>query len=141
MKKLFLYIWQLPQHLLALFILKLINRGITIKEKWFGYYVYYVKYGVFKNAVSLGNYIILHKSFMLNNNTIDVIKHKVGHSKQSLIFGWFYLLLVGLPSVINNITDMLFHKKWDYEKRRNWYFSQYPEKWADKLGGVFIRRW
>ena len=140
MKRVLLYIWQLPQHLLALIILKLVNRGVSIKEKWFGHYVYYVKHGVFNCGVSLGNYIILYNDLKLNNKTITVIKHEIGHSKQSLFFGWFYLLLVGLPSICNNITDRLFHKKWDYEKRYNWYYSRYPEKWADKLGGVLIRK-
>jgi hypothetical protein len=53
-----------------------------------------------------------------------------------LILGWLYLPLVGLPSIIGNIWDRLFHKKWSSDRREKWYYSRYPENWADKLGGV-----
>lgn len=53
--------------------------------------------------------------------------------------GWFYLLIIGIPSVINNIWDRTFHKNWNRKRRLEWYYSRYPEKQADELGGV--ARW
>ena len=117
------YIHQLPQNLIAL-IICLINkqkptRGIHIVEK-----------GVFKCGVSLGDYILLYPSY----NKEIVIKHERGHQKQSLYFGWFYLLLIGLPSALGNIYARIFHKD------SKWYYNQPWEKWADKLGHV-NRKW
>lgn len=133
-----LWIWQLPQHLLALCILaynkmrggsceKVITEGIT----W-----YKIKY-IMNCGVSLGNYIFLDSDTHNYYNIPVTIKHEHGHSIQSRIFGPLYLLAVGIPSAIgNNLVDRLFHKKWTSRDRSIWYYSRYPEKWADKLGGV-----
>ena len=139
LKKVILYLWQLPQHIIALFILKLLNKDVCITDRSYSKNVYFVKYGVFECGISLGDYIILDKKYFSKNYvyiTEQTIKHEIGHSKQSLYFGWLYLLVIGIPSMFNNIWDRLFHKKWEYEKRVKWYYSRYPEKWADKLGAV-----
>ena len=129
-----LWIWQLPQHLLALILIRVTGATKTFQpqtgiEYWF--YKPKNRFGEFISSVSLGNYIILKKK---NETTV---KHEHGHSKQSAIFGPFYLLLVGIPSVLfNNLWDRCFHKSWSIEERQKWYYSRYPEKWADLLGGV-----
>jgi hypothetical protein len=44
---------------------------------------------------------------------------------------------IGIPSAIfNNLRDRLFHKKWSSQQRYKWYYSRYPEAWADRLGEV-----
>jgi hypothetical protein len=114
------YIHQLPQNLIAV-IICLLNKqkpttGLHIVEK-----------GVFKCGVSLGEYILLDPVY--KNSTIT-IKHEQGHQKQSLYFGWLYLIIIGIPSATGNIIDRIFHKG------VKWYYNQPWEKWADKLGGV-----
>jgi hypothetical protein len=134
-KRLLFFIWQLPQHLLALVILILLrfagritkvqkddtlpgNVFITVKVQGWG--------------VSLGRYIFLDEAY-----GEDSRKHERGHSWQSLYLGPLYLLAVGIPSAIfNNLWDRLFHKSWKGMMRYSWYYSRYPEKWADRLGGV-----
>lgn len=128
MTKILLYIWQLPQNLLGLFVILFtgahktaaINEWIASKWPHFG--------------VSLGNYIIFGGA----GGSVDSYKHEQGHQKQSMYLGPLYLLVIGLPSIIGNIFDRLFHKKWPVSKRVSWYYKQPWEAWANKLGGVKI---
>lgn len=135
----FKYLWQLPQNLIGLFFSWFSNNDWTIYYDELDTTVYYVPdYRVFNAGVCFGQYIILARQYWYYNrkDLEKVIRHECGHSKQSLYLGWFYLLLVGLPSLCVNIWDRMFHKKWNEEKRLKWYYNRYPEKWADKLGGV-----
>lgn len=94
--------------------------------------VYLLPSDSFLSGTSLGHFI-----FLKPRHDKTVFKHEYGHVKQSYILGWLYLIVVGLPSVINNLQS----RKWikdglsnsEIESR---YFSRYPEAWADKLGGV-----
>lgn len=122
-KKVLLYLWQLPQNILGLLVI------------FFTKAVYY-KSGCwvttdYRFGVSLGNYIIF-------GGRVDEtsLKHEQGHQKQSLYLGWFYLLIIGLPSAIGNIYDRVAHKHWHYTESEKWYYAQPWEAWADRLGGV-----
>lgn len=127
------WIWQLPQNLVG-FLLTRKYYTKSSKKTSDGYVMVYFK-PFFHSGVSLGNYIILDEWYVGRDCTKTVC-HEHGHQKQSLILGWLYLPLVGLPSILGNIWDRLFHKKWDNQCREKWYYSRYPENWADKLGGV-----
>lgn len=137
MKNIILWLWQFPQNLIGFFLTRK-------PKKWFWYNCndgekvkVYLTSNVFGCGVSLGNYIILDYDSYNNTNISKTINHEHGHQKQSRYLGWFYLLFVGLPSaVFNNLWDRIFHKKWNSIKRMIWYYSRYPEKWADNLGGV-----
>lgn len=124
MKKILLYLWQLPQNLLGLAVI-LFSRAK--KTAWYDD-VYFTK---MRFGVSLGNYIIVNIL-----DTDSTIRHETGHRKQSQYLGWLYLLVIGLPSILGNIWDRLFHKHWDLYKRITWYYKQPWEAWADKLGNV-----
>lgn len=110
MKRLILYLWELPQNLLGLLLVAYFQA-----EKKEGYLF---SKGL-SGAISLGRYIIT------SNEDETVIKHEQGHQKQSRLLGWLYLLVIGLPSIL----WAMFHGKLDY-------YSFYTERWADKLGGV-----
>lgn len=73
-------------------------------------------------GVSLGKYII----FTAEPKPIDWY-HELGHQRQSRILGVFYLLLIGMPSVLGNLLQ----RKLKYD-----YYRQPWEAWADKLGGI-----
>lgn len=122
--KILLYLWQLPQHLLGLLLI-LLSR--SKKEG-----SYYVAQKFFNAGISLGRYIILQEDCVYSNT----VKHEMGHSIQSKYLGWLYLLIVGVPSITRNIYDRIFHKKWALFDRYKWYYEGFPEKQADKLGGV-----
>ena len=127
MKEVLLFIWQLPQNILGLLVIL-----FTGARKWNSFY-WRSSRGRF--GVSLGCFIVFGA---LSDKYIrwSSIKHERGHQKQSLYLGPLYLLLVGLPSVCLNLWDKLFHKKWSDDRREEWYYSRYPENWADRLGGV-----
>lgn len=142
------YIWQLPQNLLGLIVI-LVTKAVPgfpplvtirngkveftfIVESYNTRKCYFIPESSFLSGASLGKYIILR-----HRSSDNCLGHELGHSVQSMIFGPLYLLIIGVPSaVFNNVWDRLFHKKWDNAKRSRWYYSRFPEKWADKLGGV-----
>ena len=130
MKKFFLCLWELPQNLLGMIysrFAKSTNR-FTYKNKKFVVYFCHC----FGSAVSFGKYIIFDTKYKgsSKNKLWLMFKHEFGHSMQSLYLGWFYLLLVGVPSILRKIYSKIF------KKSNKWYYSGYPEKWADRLGGV-----
>lgn len=134
-----MWLWQLPQHLVALIILSIncFNFYVKIVEKR---KVYFVKHCVFRSGVSLGDYVILHrkydsKDYYVTSELVTVIKHKFGHSVQSKIFGPTYLLLVGIPSIFRALYGDL-QENMNFLERRKWYYSGYPEDWADKISNI-----
>lgn len=133
-KKILLYLWQLPQNLIGLILAKSLE-----SEYRFEYGIsYYAVNGFFNSAISLGNYILIDNVYLLAREKVleNVLKHEKGHRIQSKYFGWFYLFVIGIPSIVRNIYDRIFHKKWLLTDRMDWYYNHFPENWADKLGGV-----
>ncbi|MCP4159103.1 MAG: hypothetical protein GY760_03435 [Deltaproteobacteria bacterium] len=118
--KTILLFYQLPQLILSLFLLwifkpkkKVIYKGksVNISKRIMG-------------GISLGEIIII------NREDEKTIKHEYGHSKQSEYLGWLYLIIVGLPSITKNIISRI-NKTYALN-----YYKRFPEKWADRLGGV-----
>lgn len=126
MIKLLLYLWQLPQEIIGSFLV-LILKG---KQTKYGITGIYTVPNLFHSGISLGDYIIFDGRIELSE--IDVL-HEYGHQLQSRFLGPLYLLIVGIPSLIGNIYSRV------KNKNDAWYYSRYPENWADKLGGVNSR--
>jgi hypothetical protein len=65
--------------------------------------------------------------------------HELGHTKQSRLLGWLYLPLVGVPSISRAAFALVYREL----TGRVWtrYYEGYPEKWADRLGGVVRDHW
>jgi hypothetical protein len=139
MLRVMLWVWQLPQNLLGLLLIRILKARRVIQgqasfnkdvRRAFGFKR--VGLGKILSGVSLGSYIIVSEGA-----SPRVMSHEYGHCMQSKLFGPLCLLLVGVPSCLfNNVWDRLMHKSWPDERRIEWYYSRYPEKWADKLGGV-----
>lgn len=128
MAKLILFVWQLPQHILA-GILFLIFRKIYIYPGYSIVENHQVKVYLFlgfPGGISLGNYIFLNARIASKRT----IAHEYGHSRQSLYLGPLYLLIVGLPSITMNLMS---RKNPEFAKN---YYNRFPENWADKLGNV-----
>jgi hypothetical protein len=117
------YIWQLPQHLVAIiYWVWLYLRDQLVYGEFNKDYILYTKKT--KGSVTLGKYI-----FASENAGDKIIMHESGHVKQSLYLGPLYLIVIGLPSLIWAMTyKKVFHC--------DDYFSFYTEAWANKLGGV-----
>lgn len=129
-----IWLWQLPQHLLAVALIKALKAEKThYGSLWYWEFKRASRFSRLVSGVSLGSYILLPQG----NDCDSVVLHEHGHSIQSRMWGPLYLLAVGIPSaVFNNLWDRLFHKKWSAAQRTHWYYSRYPEKQADMLGGV-----
>lgn len=121
--RILLILWQLPQWILAQILIRLWKADFT--KTYNGIEVYRTKV---RNGVSLGTIIIISE---LHCET--VLKHEYGHCRQSLYFGWLYLIIIGIPSGgMNLLTRLKILKPENYYKR-------WPETWADGLGGKGIK--
>ena len=116
-----LFLWQLPQNLVAIIMLPFIGKLRLIKYENYCF----VFEGRFMNGgISLGNFIYLSK---YSSQRETSIAHELGHVKDSHLFGWFYLLIIGLPSILNAIF-----------KFTKCYYDWYPEKRANKNAGLGV---
>lgn len=128
MKQILLYIWQLPQNLLGLLLIAFYRpERMHIMEN--GNRIYFATR--MKGGISLGKYSIVnvgHYRHDINDSLKrDTVRHEaIGHARQSLYFGWLYLIVIGLPSIINACLCR--------DKGR--YYRFYTERWADRLADV-----
>ena len=128
LKEILLYIWQLPQNLLGLFVMIFVIPHYS-KEKYKG--ITYVISEKMSGGISLGNYVILSKDLKNKNISSKTWDHEYGHTRDSRIFGPLYLIIIGLPSLI---WAGLYGKI--IKPSYNGYYNFYTEKRADRLGGV-----
>jgi len=112
-KTFFLVLWQLPQYVLGLVLLLFVRPFKDSKEG-----ISYWYHPRFPGGISLGSIIIVRCS-----PDVRLVKHEHGHSRQSLMFGPLYLLVVGLPSILTAGLGIRWPGGW-------------PEAQADRLGGV-----
>jgi hypothetical protein len=123
-KTLPLYIWQLPQHLLALIILAVYRKKRSGSSAYSSAKICWLEGTLW--GVSLGDYIIVSKKY---HNELTV-RHEYGHTLQSRMLGPLYLLLVGVPSFTMACISAL---NKDFAKN---YYKRWPESWADRLAGI-----
>lgn len=124
--------WQLPQIIVGLIILSVLKA----KGKLTTVFDYKTSWVFWHNdptytGVSLGPIIILNER-NYKDSDLKTVKHEYGHCIQSFILGSIYLLIIGFVSlVINNLLWKVFYPVLPY-----FYYSHFPELWADQLGGV-----
>jgi hypothetical protein len=121
-KQALFWLWQAPQHLLALAIWKALTFHVISVAEIDEHTIITIKPRI---GLSLGRYIFICSSY-----GETTIKHEKGHTLQSHLLGPLYLLVIGLPSLCGNIYDRIKHKG------STWYYKQPWEAWADRLGGV-----
>ena len=134
-------IWELPQNILGALVKK------VCKATPLSYYSNYKGANVYSwnlpGGISLGKYIFvpftfdgvgyvdIYGRFRSAAYVENYIKHEYGHTIQSKYLGWFYLLVIGLPSLIWSRCFVEYRRETGTS-----YYDFYTEKWADKLGGV-----
>lgn len=137
MKKIFYYLWQLPQNLVGLAYLAYTKMrgdylcasgttnlpvGDSLKDDDV---VVVLKKSL--GSVSLGNYVFVS---VVAKDYDTTLKHELGHHVQSKLCGLAYLLCIGLPSITwAGLRRLGFF-------RDKSYYSFYTEKSADKLAGI-----
>lgn len=118
------FFWQLPQTIVALiYFLYLRYKDEILDTCTFQGAVVFIKKESYGN-VTLGNYI-----FLSPRATDTTIRHEWGHTRQSLLLGPLYLIVIGIPSIIWAAT----HRAIAPNKPYDWF---YTEAWANKLGDV-----
>ena len=102
------WVWQLPQHVWGLLLILCLGakkQGLQKEPNgdvvWFWDYERDGWFSNFISGASLGRYILLPKT-SCNRATI---LHEHGHSKQSVILGPLYLLVVGIYSAVLKTID------------------------------------
>jgi hypothetical protein len=129
-KRFFLYLWMLPQNLLGCVVLFIGRKHKTYLE-YFNECDVYAITSKRLSGQSLGKYIILNSAILTDKGKYrEAVRHEYGHFRQGKIFGIFYLLVIGIPSLINNFLARKNKKIFDH------YYQRFPEKWADQLGRV-----
>lgn len=118
------FLWQLPQELLGfLYYMYLKNKGEVLDICTFQGAVVFIK-KVSCGSVTLGQHI-----FLSPRATDNTVRHEWGHTRQSLMLGPLYLVIIGLPSII----WATIHKTVATDKPYDYFFT---ESWANRLGGV-----
>jgi len=123
-RKIFL-LWEFPQLLLSLALFAALKKKISGSLNYRDTIIYFVR--GFPGGISLSYIVFLNSSYI---DRPDVIKHEYGHSRQSLMLGWFYLIVVGIPSILRSAI-------WNIKKLAGEdYYNKFPENWANRLGGL-----
>lgn len=118
------FIWQLPQVIVAfIYYCYLKYKDEIIDTCTYQGTVVFIKRNSV-GSVTLGQHI-----FLSPRATDNTIKHEWGHTRQSLILGPLYLIIIGIPSLL----WCAIHRAIAPNKSYNWL---YTEAWADRLGGV-----
>jgi hypothetical protein len=151
MRKILLWIWQFPQMILGYILSRIWKRRLKLlpdstipnvqaMEDKYKVKIYIVDGANHKlnpvlsniDGFSCGKYICLTSWY-----GPETVSHEVGHYLQSFRLGPLYLFVIGiLSAVFCNLWDRFLHKSWPKKKRQEWYYSRFPENWADRLGGV-----
>ena len=115
---------ELPQTLLGC-IVQLFLTGKMDEGLYKGRRIIRFKKGKIFSGTSLGYWILLPY-----DAGAKTVAHEFGHCLQSAKWGWLYLIVVGIPSLRNNL------KSRTCERTSKNYYELYPEKEADTLGGI-----
>ena len=129
-RNLILFIWQLPQHIVALIYfgyLVMMCKDLGVDSR---YKQATVIPCIMRGAVTLGNYVFVG----LNSEYKETVKHELGHTIQSKILGPLYLIVIGIPSITYCGLRRLF-----LSLRKKNYYDFYTEKWANNLSEKYIK--
>ena len=129
-RNLILFIWQLPQHIVAIIYfgyLVMMCKDLGVDSR---YKQAIVIPCVMRGAITLGNYVFVG----LNSEYRKTVKHELGHTIQSKILGPLYLIVIGIPS----ITYCGLRRIFPSLRKKN-YYNFYTEKWANNLSEKYIK--
>lgn len=117
-----LILWQLPQCLIGLLMLPFMGKLTLIDYR---NYCWAFKGANMMGGISLGCFVFLDSYSSKRETTVA---HELdGHTVDSKRWGPLYLLVVGLPSILNAWLGFT-----------KCYYEFYTEKWANKHAGLGI---
>ena len=128
--------WQLPQSVIGTIVqyvyMHLKGDKVQVGMPLMGSHPQYLIAVVFSSrmqgGLSLGDTITLPHPY-----SFSTLVHEKGHCLQSMFLGWFYLPVIGLPSILWASWHTLTKSKRDY-------YSFFTERWANKLADKYITK-
>lgn len=129
-KFIILFIWQLPQNIVAIIMLPFIGKpkAISIANSCLS-----LTGSKMSGGITLGSFIFLSER---SAREPYVIEHEYGHVKDSHIFGPLYLLIIGIPSLLWAACYSCDKK---YFKGRT-YYDFFTERRANRNAGLDVRK-
>ena len=122
LKLFILFLWQLPQNIIALIMLPFLGKMKLVRHDL---YAFAFECENMDGGISLGNFIFLSEPCAKNEPTV---LHEFGHVIDSHKFGWLYLFIIGLPSLT-----------WAaFKPMEKCYYDFYTERWANKNAGLKV---
>ena len=121
-----LFIWQLPQNIVALVILPFVGKKKLLCTKRHAWCIF-CRGMEYRGSISLGNFVLL------GTDRSTTIAHELGHVWDSHWMGPLYLIIIGLPSIIWAGFDI-------YLKKGVSYYSLYTERHANKHSHIHDER-
>lgn len=119
------FIWQLPQNIVAIFMLPFLGklRLISFKKLCFAF-----ECSKMSGGISLGNFAFL--SPKRSRHAASVAHEQEGHTHDSKLFGPLYLLIIGLPSLLH---------AWLYDKS-TCYYDFWTERRANRFANIEVKK-
>lgn len=118
----FYFIWQLPQVLVALFMMPFLGKLRLIRKE---NYCWIFEGEKMSGGISLGTFIFLSPYSAKKEATI---RHELGHVKQSHMMGPLYII-IGILSIL-----------WAAFHGNRCYYDFFTESWANELMGLKVKR-
>lgn len=119
------YLWELPQNLLGLVLFAVLRPAVIERVEVLDRIVLrcFRRWG----GVSLGRYVFVHREA-----DPELVRHELGHCRQSALLGPLYLLVIGLPSIAWAVVfGLLVRRRPTLD-----YFRFYTERWANRIAGL-----
>lgn len=130
--KALLLIWELPQNIVGAFLFMFFSvfSDTVIIDDDDSLEMYST---LMRGAISLGVFRVYKYSHAANSSQYVMLcrMHEKGHRQQSKWLGPFYLIVIGLPSLVWATLHSFCKRVSKID-----YYCFYTEKWADRLGGV-----
>jgi len=114
---------------------------MNYKEKHYSYHGAIITEWKSKSSVSLGMFVFITKEpyfadklkniYTTEELSNRLLVHEYGHTIQSLILGPFYLIVIGIPSMIWGFSPYLHNMR---KEKQISYFAFFTEKWANDCG-------
>lgn len=120
-----LILWQLPQCLVGVIMLPFLGKLKLIDYRNF---CWCFEGKNMQGGISLGCFCFLSP---YSSKQEEKVMHELdGHTVDSKIWGPLYLIVIGIPSILNAWLDIT-----------ECYYDFYTEKWANKHAGLTVKRY
>ena len=107
-----LFLWQLPQNLVALLVMPFLGRLTFVDYRHYCFGFACTRFPKNASGISLGSFAFFHPDYAHDAHTI---RHEMdGHTVDSKLFGPLYLLIIGIPSILQgrrNLRQLSGHRQ------------------------------